>query len=446
VTPALQQVAEMIRLETGIAIREAQMPLLDAALRRVDRAMDATAFLEAGTDGVPAALLDRLIDEVTVNETFFFRERKELDAIDWQLLRDSACAAGSETVRIWVAACASGEEAYTLAVLASEAFSSSEPPISILATDISLATLERAREGRYGRRQVRGLDDEMRERYFEVAGDGVTVSQGLRQLVEFRRHNLTRDPVPPLGHEQFELIACRNVLIYFDGDAVERVISSLERALASEGMLVLGAADRLCGSARRLARHDGARASERRRHAVRALPKRMLRRPLGHDRDPAPAGDSSESVASSSSPELAAALAAANEGNLGATVEATELILRDDPLNADAYFLRGLAELGLADADAAVSSLRRALYVDPSFGLAAFELGRAHEDRGDRTAAARAYEQALRTLEADDSRHAAILGQVDVGDVASACALRLKSLRKPISGGDGRGRVVGGAR
>jgi tetratricopeptide (TPR) repeat protein len=143
---------------------------------------------------------------------------------------------------------------------------------------------------------------------------------------------------------------------------------------------------------------------------------------------------------------LAAALAAANEGNLDATVEATKLILRDDPLNADAYFLRGLAELGLADADAAVSSLRRALYVDPSFGLAAFELGRAHEDRGDRTAAARAYEQALRTLEADDSRHAAILGQVDVGDVASACALRLKSLRKPISRGDGRGRVVGGAR
>jgi tetratricopeptide (TPR) repeat protein len=132
---------------------------------------------------------------------------------------------------------------------------------------------------------------------------------------------------------------------------------------------------------------------------------------------------------------LAAAVKAANEGNLVAAVDATASVLEDDPLNADAYFLRGLAEFGLADVEAAVTSLRRALYVDPTFGVAAFELGRAHEERGDRTAAARAYEQALRTLDPDNSRHAAILDQVDVGDVAAACALRLKSLR--VEGGPG---------
>src|SRR5204863_9119693 len=128
---------------------------------------------------------------------------------------------------VWVAACASGEEAYTLAVLASEAFAPAEPPVSILATDISLATLVRAREGHYGRRALRGLDDQMRDPYFVPVGDGVAVDERLRGLVEFRRHNLTRDSVPPLGHDQFELIACRNVLIYFDGDAVERVIGAL---------------------------------------------------------------------------------------------------------------------------------------------------------------------------------------------------------------------------
>jgi chemotaxis protein methyltransferase CheR len=434
VSPALKQVADIIRRETGISIREVQMPMLEAALHRVDRTMDATGFLEAGTDGVaPAALLDRLIDEVTVNETFFFRERRELDAIDWHLLRDNAHAAGSETIRIWVAACATGEEAYTLAVLASEAFAPSHPPVSILATDISLATLERAREGRYGHRAVRGVDEDIRHRYFEGAGDGVAVSEQLRRMVEFRRHNLARDPAPPPGHGQFELIACRNVLIYFDGDAVERVIGSLERALTPAGMLVLGSADRLCGSARRLARHDGAR-SERRRRTPRAAPIRLLRRPLGHDRD-APAVVPHEPIAASSSTGLAAAVKAANEGNLVAAVDATASVLEDDPLNADAYFLRGLAEFGLADVEAAVTSLRRALYVDPTFGVAAFELGRAHEERGDRTAAARAYEQALRTLDPDNSRHAAILDQVDVGDVAAACALRLKSLR--VEGGPG---------
>ena len=89
-----------------------------------------------------------------------------------------------------------------------------------------------------------------------------------------------------------------------------------------------------------------------------------------------------------------------------------------------------MAELGLGHASAAVSSLRRALYVDPAFGLAAFKLGRAHEARGNAVAAARAYEQALRTVDSTDARHDQILGQVDVGDVAAACALRLEALRE----------------
>jgi chemotaxis protein methyltransferase CheR len=446
VTPDLRQVADVVRRETGISIRDVQMPLLEAALKRVAPAMDAAAFLEAGSDGIaPPALLDRLIDEVTVNETFFFRERQELEAIDWRLLHDAARAAGSERVRIWVAACASGEEAYTLGVLASEAFAPAEPPVSIVATDISLATLERAREGRYGRRQLRNLDDEMRGRYFVADGDGVLASDALRRLVAFERHNLARDPRPPAGHGQFELITCRNVLIYFDGEAVERVIGSLEGALAPQGMLVLGAADRLCGSARRLAALDESRGPQRRRPSARSVAKRVLRRPLGHDRDRAHVRAVQEPEAPAAGADLTSALTAANEGNLEATVEATASVLHDDPLNADAYFLRGLAELGLANADAAVTSLRRALYIDPSFALAAFELGHAHQERGDRTAAARAYEQALRTLDADDSRHDAILGQVDIGDVASACALRLKSLRSAVPVEGGRHRVAGGA-
>ena len=91
--------------------------------------------------------------------------------------------------------------------------------------------------------------------------------------------------------------------------------------------------------------------------------------------------------------------------------------------------MRGLAELGLGDADSAAASQRRALYVDPAFGLAAFQLGRALERRGDGAAAARAYELALRTLEPSDPRHDAILDQVDLSDVAAACAIRLKALR-----------------
>jgi Flp pilus assembly protein TadD len=86
-----------------------------------------------------------------------------------------------------------------------------------------------------------------------------------------------------------------------------------------------------------------------------------------------------------------------------------------------------MAQLGLGNASAAVDSFRRALYVDPSFGLAAFKLGRAHDTRGDPGAARRAYQQALRTLDPGDERHRAILEKVDVGDVAAACRVRLRS-------------------
>jgi chemotaxis protein methyltransferase CheR len=436
----LERLVDLVRTETGISIKRTQLSSLEAALRRVDPAMDAASFMAAaGEPGAAKPLLERLIDEVTINETFFFRQRRELDALDWRRLLEGARARGSETLRVWVAACASGEEAYTLAMLASEAFAPLPPQVSILGTDISAGALDGARRGRYGRRALKLLDPEMRERYFVAQNGGLAVGEALRKLVQFRRHNLVLDPAPMLGDGPFDLIACRNVLIYFHPEAVERVIVSLESALAPEGMLVLGAADRLCGSARRLSRLDGSAAPEAPRRRALAPPARLLRRPLGRDRSPAPPQTLSEPTGG-----LAAALDAANQGSLDAAVGITDRLLHDDPLDADAYFIRGLAELGKGDAHAAVSSLRRALFVDPTFGLAAFKLGRAQEELGDLRAAARAYEQALRTLEPADPRHELILDQVELGDVASACAMRLRALRASTAPATPRPTFAGG--
>ncbi len=420
---ALEQVVTLLRRETGISLKPVQFPSLAAALRRVDPEMDAAAFLEASRDPAGAAgLLDRLIEEVTINETFLFRQRRELDAIEWKQLFERARGAGFDRLRVWVAACASGEEAYTLAILASEAFAPDPPPVSILGTDISAATLKLARRGRYRPRASRTLDPDMREHYFVPSGDGVVVGDALRELVEFRRHNLVLDPAPSPDGRAFDLVACRNVLIYFDAEAVERVIYSLESALAPHGMLLLGAADRLCGSARRLARLDSAAPEPSR--LTPSAPERRLRRPLG--RDPGPLARPDPHVPDAG---LAAALDAANAGDLQRAVDVTERLVHENPLDADAYFVRGLAELGIGEADSAVASLRRALYVDPTFGLAAFKLGRAHEVLGDTGAAARAYEQALRTLEPEDARHRLVVDQVDLVDVAAACAIRLNALR-----------------
>jgi chemotaxis methyl-accepting protein methylase len=107
-TSDLERLVDLILRETGISIKRAQLRSLEAALRRVDRDMDAAGFLEAanGDPGATALLLERLIDEVTVNETFFFRQRRELDAVDWGRLHETARMRGSEQIRVWVAACA----------------------------------------------------------------------------------------------------------------------------------------------------------------------------------------------------------------------------------------------------------------------------------------------------------------------------------------------------
>jgi chemotaxis methyl-accepting protein methylase len=416
------QVAELIRVETGISIKAAQLASLEAALRRVDPTISVADVLLANTDSVDRnALLEQVIDEVSIKETFYFRQRAELEAIDWRRLVQTARASGSEHARVWVAACATGEEAYTLAILASQAFDPGPPPVSIHATDISVSALAYARDGRYGRRSTRGLDESVVRRYFQSEGAQLVVGGQLRGLVEFSRQNLVRDAMPA-GGGPFDLIACRNVLIYFEPDTVERVVAALTQALSPHGTLLLGAADRLCCSANKLLRMHDAKASSQ-HGAKNPQPAHALRRPLGRedpDTLPLPA-------ASIPAAELDEALRAGDTGDLQLALEVTARVLEDDPLDSNAYFIRGLAHRGLGRDEEAVRAFRSALYVDPGFGLAAFEMGRAHEACGDTTAAARAYRQALRVLD-PMSRNDPLHARVDVGDVAAACAIRLHAL------------------
>jgi chemotaxis protein methyltransferase CheR len=381
----LGEVAELVHRASGIRIAERQYPFLRAALDRMGAGSEPDAFLRRASDPHQRThLVKRLIEEVTIKETSFLRDRGQLESIDWSLLLESARARGVDHVRVWTAPCATGEEAYSLALLACEAFAPAPPPVSILATDISAGALARARLGSYGARSARELDPTLRRRYFREDGKSLVVGERLRALVTFAGHNLVSDPFPPLGEAPFDLILCRNVLIYFDTETVARVLESFERALARSGTLLLGAADLLCASASRLA-HP--RASVPACDPPARQPQRLLRRPLG--RLP------------------------------GATPE--------DPFDASAHFQRGLTELESDDPAAAVSSLRRALYVDPRFGLAAFKLGGAYEALGDLPAARRAYQQALRTLEPDE-RHEPLLAQIDLADVATAARTRLEAL------------------
>jgi chemotaxis protein methyltransferase CheR len=442
-TVALRGVARVLQGECGIELGPSQLPSLQAAIGRVDRELTAEALLDRP---VAPETMRRLIDEITIRETFFFRHRAELEAIDWYAMLDAARARGSDVVRVWVAGCASGEEVYTVAILACEAFASASPPVRVLGTDIAPTALEQALAGRYRERSVRTLRHGILERYFSSAAGVSCVGERVRALVEFRRHNLVRDPIPPAS-QPFDVILCRNVLIYFDRPTVERVLGALEGALAPAGLLVLGAADRLSrqGLPTPKVRLRRSGADESRSRPSRALvPKRRAlvspakRKGPGTDGPGAegvnadrerstPAGGPSTRAPAQSRPTPAEAMKAADRGELDLAVRIARDVLAEDPLDSQAHFIRGVAELARNDARAALEPLRRALYIDPNFGLAAFKLACAHDALGEVEPARRAYERALRTFDHYGAEQTARSDQLDLLDMAAACNTRLRA-------------------
>ena len=147
---------------------------------------------------------------------------------------------GNKTVRIWSAGCSSGEEPYTIAMLLADQFEmGAEWDIGILATDISTTVLEKAQTGIYSDTQLEQVPDVYKKKYFRAEGEGLTaVSPLLKNLVMFRRLNLMNSEYPFKG--QFQIIFCRNVMIYFDEPVREALLSRYHRYLEPNGYLFIG--------------------------------------------------------------------------------------------------------------------------------------------------------------------------------------------------------------
>lgn len=241
----LQRVADVVLRESGIRVRATQLPALERTLQRMQQGMTPAVLLEALEDAASGPeLLERLIEAVTVKETYFLRSLNELELIDWPARLVAAMARGSTTLRVWNPACATGEEPYSLAILALEALGP-HAPVQILATDIAPGALVLAEAGAYDTRSLRNVGGTARRRHFEGRGERLRVGAGPRRLVSFATHNLVRDPIPSTGHGPFDVIVCRNVLIYFDPKTAASTADAFTAALAPGGVLVLGAADML---------------------------------------------------------------------------------------------------------------------------------------------------------------------------------------------------------
>ena len=236
----------LVRERCAIVLEPGKEYLADTRLAPLLRgggfpsAVELCAVLRAAPRG---ELERRVVEAMTTNETSFFRDIHPFEALRGRLLPELLAARAQERrLRLWSGACSSGQEAYSLAMLLSEHFSGLRLwDVSVLATDISRAMVQRTGAGLYGQLEInRGLPAPLLLNHFERIGTQWQIKPALRQLVQARELNLAA-PWPTLP--RFDVILLRNVLIYFDLDTRRSILRRARQALRPDGYLILGSAE-----------------------------------------------------------------------------------------------------------------------------------------------------------------------------------------------------------
>jgi chemotaxis protein methyltransferase CheR len=242
---SFEALANLVAARTGLTFAPERQSGAELAIRRVmARAcmVDPARFRERVARD--ASLLDDLIGELTIGETYFFREPGQYQFIREVILPEIARSSGSaHTIRVWSAGCASGEEAYSLAMLCDEEGLSNR--VHLLATDIARGALEKARQATYSVWSLRGEGAAAARPYLSHDGDRYVIKGSIRKQVAFEYLNLALDLYPSFasGTWGMDLILCRNVLIYFDRGTVQNVAARLHASLAEGGWLITASSD-----------------------------------------------------------------------------------------------------------------------------------------------------------------------------------------------------------
>ena len=241
---------KLLKERSGLTLTADKQYLVESRLLPIARKIGAAGLgeLAAKLKAADAApLITEVVEAMTTNESFFFRDKLPFDHFrDTIMPALLATRAVQRRIRIWCAAAATGQEPYSIAMLLSEmARKLADWRIEILATDLSTAVLERAKKGLYSQFEVqRGLPIQMLVKHFKQVGEQWQIVPEIREMVQFRPFNLLHDPAQ-LG--VFDVVFCRNVLIYFDQPAKIAALDRLARVTDPGGYLVLGAAETVVG-------------------------------------------------------------------------------------------------------------------------------------------------------------------------------------------------------
>ncbi|MFE8695662.1 CheR family methyltransferase [Cytobacillus sp. FJAT-53684] len=182
-------------------------------------------------------LLNEFLDRMTINVSEFYRNAKRWEVLEEKIL--PKLLARGKRLKIWSAACSTGEEPYTIAMIMSKFMPLSQ--VQILATDLDENVIARAKKGVYPERSLNEVPDEMKKKYFTVEGSFYKVAEEVKKTVTFRKQNLLADQFGG----PFDLIICRNVLIYFTEEAKDELYSKFSGALNSGGIFFVGSTEQI---------------------------------------------------------------------------------------------------------------------------------------------------------------------------------------------------------
>jgi chemotaxis protein methyltransferase CheR len=408
-----------------------------------------------------SADLRTLATHLTIGETYFFRERPSFNAVANEVLPIliHRRRAGNKRLRIWSAACSTGEEAYSLAILVQQILPDWQDwNISILATDINPMFLRKAEAGIYGEWSFRESGPDFRQRYFTPAGERrYRIRADVRDLVTFAELNLAQDGFPSVATDTnaMDLILCRNVLIYFTPAHARKLIASLRHALVDDGWLIVAPSE--CSQALftgftpvnfpgsilyrkrgpnapapcsteipQVFQHPPAGSQALGDVAVDALLSTSREIPatpvdphtavLDSARALYAGGQYGEAVtalrdafeASAAARDDARLLgvlahALANQGDLSAALEASERWIERDKLDAAAHYLNAMVLQELGERTRSRAALQRAVYLQPEFTLAHFALGNCARAEARHAEAQKHFRNAARLLENRDA-------------------------------------------
>lgn len=242
--------AAFLKKESGLVVSENKGYLIESRLLPIARelGLDSVAALVGKMRaGAPKSLLDDVTEAMTTNESFFFRDSTPFTTFEDTILPEILKSRSSQKrLRIWCAAASTGQEPYSLAMILKEwAPKMSGWTFDIVGTDLSADVLRRAKLGKYTQFEVqRGLPIQLLVKYFKQEGNDWEIAPEIRSMVQYKKLNLL-DDFSSLG--KFDVIFCRNVLIYFDQETKGQILDRMARLLPSDGYLFLGAAETVIG-------------------------------------------------------------------------------------------------------------------------------------------------------------------------------------------------------